>query len=333
MPKISIIIPIYNSEKFLNKCIDSVLVQSEKDFELLLIDDGSTDKSGSVCDEYAKKDNRIRVIHKSNGGVSSARNTGLDSAVGDMIFFIDSDDTVDKDYLQKLMIIGEEDFVQSGVITLENDFLKPIMTHDEIFSNFNRFWTESRQWWSTKCCLSKKIIDDNHLRYNTNLKMGEDGLFNMFFLSKSKKIRRIEYNGYNYNYDNDASASHKLYLDRLYQQVCLMKELEKNFDDSDLWRVRWDLWNEVINHYVVKGLSSSDNNIRKKSIKKIKETYREEVFRKCLPYIKKYGSVDEKLKTHFMGYYKRIFYNFTLLAMQKFSRIKNGDMIWKKESF
>lgn len=64
MPKISIIIPIYNSEKFLNKCIDSVLVQSEKDFELLLIDDGSTDKSGSVCDEYAKKDNRITVIHK-----------------------------------------------------------------------------------------------------------------------------------------------------------------------------------------------------------------------------------------------------------------------------
>lgn len=78
-PKISVIVPVYNVEQYLPRCIDSILSQTFTDFELLLIDDGSTDKSGMICDEYAKKDNRIRVFHKKNGGVSSARNVGLDN--------------------------------------------------------------------------------------------------------------------------------------------------------------------------------------------------------------------------------------------------------------
>lgn len=124
MPKISIIIPIYNSEKFLNKCIDSVLVQSEKDFELLLIDDGSTDKSGSVCDEYAKKDNRIRVIHKTNAGTASARNDALDIAKGDYIAFCDNDDYISPYFYETLLNALKEtgaDVVVSEM-TRDSDF-------------------------------------------------------------------------------------------------------------------------------------------------------------------------------------------------------------------
>ena len=80
---VSIIVPIYKAENYINRCVDSILNQTFKDFELLLIDDGSPDKSGYICDEYAKKDNRIRVIHKKNGGVSSARQKGQDEAIGD----------------------------------------------------------------------------------------------------------------------------------------------------------------------------------------------------------------------------------------------------------
>lgn len=90
----SIIIPIYNSEKFLSPCIDSILVQSFTDFELLLVDDGSKDKSGEICDEYAKKDSRIRVFHKENGGTASARNLGIEEAHGDYLHFVDADDFV-----------------------------------------------------------------------------------------------------------------------------------------------------------------------------------------------------------------------------------------------
>ena len=92
IPKISVIVPVYNVEKYLPRCIDSILAQTFTDFELLLIDDGSKDRSGEICDEYAKKDGRIRVFHKENGGVSSARNLGLDNAKGDWICFCDSDD-------------------------------------------------------------------------------------------------------------------------------------------------------------------------------------------------------------------------------------------------
>ena len=102
MELISIIVPVYKAEKHLSECIDSIISQTYENFELILIDDGSPDNSGKICDEYAEKDKRIRAIHKENGGVSSARNTGLDNASGEYITFIDSDDFVDKQYLEKL---------------------------------------------------------------------------------------------------------------------------------------------------------------------------------------------------------------------------------------
>jgi glycosyltransferase involved in cell wall biosynthesis len=99
---VSVIVPVYNVMKYLRECIDSILAQTMSSFELLLIDDGSTDGSGSICDEYGKTDDRIRVFHKENGGLSSARNKGLDEAKGEFICFIDSDDTVSTDFLEKL---------------------------------------------------------------------------------------------------------------------------------------------------------------------------------------------------------------------------------------
>lgn len=319
MSKISIIVPVYNTEKYIGNCIESILKQSEKDFELLLIDDGSEDQSVEICDRYAAKDRRIKVIHKPNGGVSSARNLGLDTAKGKMIFFIDSDDTVGPDYLKNLEILSDEEFVQSGVKVLENDYLKAEMSHENIFKDFNRFWMESRQQWPSMCCLSRKVIEDNHLRFDTNLKMGEDGLFNQIFISKCKKIRRTTFNQYYYNSDNLESASHKFYEDRLEQQLLLIKKLEEHFSDEDLNRIRWDYWHEVLNHYNVKGVTSTEPEIRKISKKKIIDTYKNKSFRKCIPYMRQKGSLDEKLETYFMnmythGLFKPILYGIQLLA-------------------
>lgn len=100
--EISIIIPVYNVEKYIEKCIDSVLEQSFKDFEIILVNDGSTDCSGIICNKYSKRDERISVIHKKNGGISSARNIALDCAKGKYITFIDSDDCISKDYIKIL---------------------------------------------------------------------------------------------------------------------------------------------------------------------------------------------------------------------------------------
>ena len=115
MPLISIIIPVYNSEKTLNRCVNSILNQTFMDWELLLVDDGSTDKSGKICDQYALKDFRIRVFHKKNGGVSSARNTGLDYAIGSWITFVDSDDFIDATFLDTLIRLQSSDLCISGI--------------------------------------------------------------------------------------------------------------------------------------------------------------------------------------------------------------------------
>ncbi|MGM0167266.1 hypothetical protein IGI39_002246 [Enterococcus sp. AZ135] len=102
MCEISIIVPVYNVEKYLNKCVDSILNQTFKDFELILVDDGSPDNSGLICDEYAKKDSRVKVIHKENGGLSDARNAGIDVAKGKYLGFIDSDDYISEDMYEFL---------------------------------------------------------------------------------------------------------------------------------------------------------------------------------------------------------------------------------------
>ena len=101
--KLSVVIPVYNVEKYLQECVDSVLNQTLKEFELIAVDDGSTDHSGAILDEYQEKDSRITVIHKENGGLSSARNAGLDIAKGEWIAFVDSDDWVSPETYEEMM--------------------------------------------------------------------------------------------------------------------------------------------------------------------------------------------------------------------------------------
>lgn len=320
--KISVIVPVYNTENYLAECIQSILAQSFTDFELILVDDGSTDSSPEICDEYCKKDSRIRVLHKKNGGVSTARNMALDVALGEYICFIDSDDSVGIDYLKNLAPVEDEDFIQGGVAVLENRYLKEYMTHEDIFKDYNLFWMMSRQQWAVKCCISRKVINEWTIRYDTSLRLGEDGLFNHMVLLRCAKIRRTTSDDYFYNSSNESSASHKYYADRLQQQILLVKKLEQYFKNDDIQRMRWDYWKEVLNHYYVKGVYNSDLNISKQARKAIDETYRTECFRKCLPYIKAKGSLDEKIEAYCMGYYIHWLFKPSLRLVQFISRLK-----------
>ena len=121
--KISIITPVYNVEKYIHRCIDSILAQTFTDFELLLIDDGSKDNSGKICDEYAKSDKRIRVFHKENGGVSSARNLGVDEAKGEYISFIDPDDWIELNMYEEIF-----NFVDENNVDVAGKFATQITT-------------------------------------------------------------------------------------------------------------------------------------------------------------------------------------------------------------
>lgn len=190
---ISIIIPIYNVEKYLDDCLKSISLQSYEDFEAFLIDDGSTDKSGKICDEYVQRDNRFKVYHKRNGGVSSARNYGLDRIQGEWVYFCDADDMLFNNALETLVkhinenvdctmggyirineqndIIGENKIYKECYMSIEEtlvDFYNPS------FNMFNGFiWNR---------LFKRSIIEKYHLRFREDIYIKEDGLFLVQYL-------------------------------------------------------------------------------------------------------------------------------------------------------
>lgn len=147
--KLSIIVPVYDVEEYLKECIESILRQRHEDFELILVDDGSTDLSGTVCDEYAEKDDRIRVIHRPNGGLSAARNTGLDAVQGDYIAFVDADDHVGKEFFARAMKLveaeGKPDIVEMPIEVYYNSpdkrELYPSVAGEDMACQFPQSWT------------------------------------------------------------------------------------------------------------------------------------------------------------------------------------------------
>lgn len=193
-PLVSIIVPVYNAEKYLNRCVDSILSQTMTDFELLLIDDGSKDNSGRICDEYAENDARVRVFHKPNGGVSSARNLGLDNAKGEWITFVDADDVIRACFSDIDWNILSEDLVCFPSYSIYNDstvFLNSIERRDGIYMPAKSFYcgilyeVVLRTTWSK--LFKHSLIDD--LRFNENIKIGEDQLYILQYLYKAKSIR------------------------------------------------------------------------------------------------------------------------------------------------
>ena len=137
MPEISVIVPVYKVEQFLHRCVDSILRQSFYDFELILVDDGSPDNCGVICDEYAAKDSRVRVIHQENSGVSEARNRGMDAAEGQFLCFVDSDDILNCKYCETLLDLLENtacDFAACGTYRFsEESELENILRTNRIY--------------------------------------------------------------------------------------------------------------------------------------------------------------------------------------------------------
>lgn len=205
-PLISVIVPVYKAEQYLHRCIDSILTQTFTDFELLLINDGSPDNSGIICDEYAKKDSRIRVFHTKNEGVSSARNLGLDNAKGKWITFCDSDDWVNDNWLELFQTNPNTDMtIQSYYVSknsLDSEKFRQLKNSIYTKTNFNILFNELMD--AQNCgflwCRSFKneIIQIHNLRFNPAYKICEDNDFIFTYLIYTKKINTINKGAYHY---------------------------------------------------------------------------------------------------------------------------------------
>lgn len=209
---ISIIVPVYNAEKYLKRCIDSIINQSYNDFELILIDDGSTDKSGIICDKCAQIDKRIKVIHKKNEGVSLTRNLGINMANGEYITFIDSDDWIEQDFLKKAI----EYIRKNNVSILITGFV--FENNKKIFNVFNgkkdkiilnnemkrEFLKQNKFSWTVYDKFFKKEIIKKY-KFDSRFKIGEDMLFCWQIFNNVEKIGYLPL--YKYHYDISASKT------------------------------------------------------------------------------------------------------------------------------
>lgn len=214
-PKISVIVPVYNVEKYLCQCIDSILAQTFTDFELLIVDDGSTDRSGRICDEYADRDARIRVFHTANRGVSAARNLGIDNANGEWLCFVDSDDEVKHDYLKVFYECVDERYADLYVCGFDM-LLKPktsVCLPLAVYENerIQEFIIEAKKNgllgvpWNK--LFSFGILKDNDLHFDIDLWSYEDELFVLQYLKCCRSVMTFPMCTYVYHFGNVFSLS------------------------------------------------------------------------------------------------------------------------------
>lgn len=231
--KISVIIPVYKTEKYLNECVDSVIHQTYKNLEIILVDDGSPDNCPRMCDEYAEKDERIKVIHKENGGPASARNAGLDTMSGDYVTFIDSDDYIDFGMVERMLSIASENGAEVVQISFERD--------PEVFRSKMRCATECttilaedniknfaldrilRPEACGKLYRSELFCD---MRFNESVKYAEDLEFGLKFYKKVKKSLVCNEKLYFYRENSNSLTGSSLSVGRLYEPEMLRQAVE-----------------------------------------------------------------------------------------------------------
>lgn len=208
-PKVSIIIPVYNAQEYLQKCIDSVLSQSFSDIEVVLVDDGSKDDSGKICDEYASKDSRVNVVHQANAGVSAARNKGIELASGEWIMFVDSDDFITIDAVGKMISQATKtecqnviaNFFEDGKTLTGNvvefalseyrdDFWGGCIAGPDMFGSVYPEKVRQLPYLGTPCAklFLRKTVIENNIRFPLDVRFGEDSIFNMYVFKYVEKV-------------------------------------------------------------------------------------------------------------------------------------------------
>lgn len=246
-PEISVIVPVYNAEKYLHRCIDSILAQTFTDFGLLLIDDGSPDLSGNICDEYAQKDNRVRVFHQKNGGVSSARNLGIDNASGKWIAFVDSDDVVDNSYLESMLPheIPVNTLIMASYANVgipQRHLPKGFYQKDGMVRNVmeNHLLNLSGPYAKL---YNLDIIKKNRIRFPEGIHMGEDGIFIIRYLNSIENILFVDETHYFINTTAGSLSS-------------------RYYDFSSEWKC-FEIWKTEVSKFVLRydGLFKDSNNI------------------------------------------------------------------------
>ena len=316
MPAISIIIPVYNAERYLRQCIESVIAQTFKDWEAILVNDGSKDGSLAICQEYASKDDRIKVIDKPNGGPSSARNRGLNEAQGKYVYFMDADDWIETKFF--------ENFVRNTVDTKrccdeneDNDY-----GYDIIFQGFVREFSDGRKeksfamdadtstmskekiicrlykehvyGWAWCKLFRREIIEKHHVRFDESLRLWEDELFTSEFLRYAENVRTVNSHLYHYIYYPDSlMQTNNTYLKRLFLSE-RMNEALTPIANEELKEYINSTYNKNLKYSLLMALKNEQNH---KCDYATKEALLDRYYARCneYPELKYYNVLSNKI--------------------------------------
>lgn len=261
--RFSIIVPVYNTEKYIKECVDSILNQTYQNYELILVDDGSTDTSSKICDEYKSKDSRIKVIHKTNGGLVSARKAGAEEATGEYIACIDSDDWIDNEYLSEFEKIIEKykpDIICGGLTYVYNTYTKKldsgiqygIYDKEKIKKEIYPILIEGENGVGFNNCLCGKVIKRNiylpsQMAVDDKIKIAEDHACLKPCIINSDKIYLLNSHKYYYRQNNESMTKEKKALD-LYNAKRISKHLMNNI------KIEGYNFEDQINRLAVHGL-------------------------------------------------------------------------------
>lgn len=285
MVTISCIIPVYNVERYLRACLDSVLAQTFTDYEIILVNDGSTDSSEEICSEYVRLDSRVRLISKQNGGVSSARNLGIDVATGQFVCFVDADDIIVTSCFERLITLSRQhDCVAvAGKIGAKMPLGEKNLAKGQIemVENWHEFGCASAMGSLTSACAtlySREIIVTNNIRFDESLRFGEDRLFNVEYFVATRRVLIVNQVIYLYLI-HDNSSFHKFHLDGALENwiLCMKRFLSiisrDDVPECDKRDLIVNLYLSIHTSLIINACSAANKKDVKKEIARVEEEY------------------------------------------------------------
>lgn len=318
---VSIIVPVFKAEAYLERCIKSIQNQTHKNIEIILVDDGSPDGSPAICDAFAKDDKRIKVVHKPNGGVSSARNTGLEIATGKYVCFIDSDDEVLENYCESMLkdlIDHNAEMVISPFIRIENGKEKilkaienPVALNVKTEAGLKTLLQQSN--WQGPCnkLYLRKKIENN---FPLNIQYGEDSLFNLDYIKNINTVVLSNVATYKYyKNDNSLCTTNALYLYKKHTAIIdyYYKRFSKLFPENDSLAKHFSTYPLLSNLYFTLDLMLDQKYSTKKILAFLKEMFEHPDVQKSL---KLCDPQDKKSKLVFKLFSKKKFRTLILFA-------------------
>lgn len=314
---VSVIVPVYKVEEYLDKCVESIVNQTYKNLEIILVDDGSPDSCPELCDKWAERDSRVKTIHKKNNGVSSARNSALDIAKGEYIAFVDSDDYVENTFISNLINGFSDENIGISICGLfDNE--KKVSAESQMTAESNKArimlfnmkdypYFEGYIW---NKLYKQEVINKAHLRFDTSLRMCEDTLFNFEYLKHIDNVCLVPTADYHYCYRSDSVMRVK----PIQNDFDMIPLIDKFLGDSDaealsdmivIWSFKY--WIKAIDDYIV---TKTGKDYYVNSIEKIKK-YKKILLKSA------YTSKVEKLFVVLINSFKLIYFAFKKLRLGK----------------